>query len=68
MTNNVTGILLKGYLKVFNAILISGHFPESWCEGIITLIFKLNQETLPIPAITEESAYLAVWANYSAQF
>jgi hypothetical protein len=40
MIKSSTGILLKGYLKVLNAILISGHFPESWCEGIITPIFK----------------------------
>ena len=47
MIKSSTGILLKGYLKVFNAILISGHFPESWCEGIITPIFKSGNSLDP---------------------
>lgn len=33
-------ILLKGYYKLFNLILEAGQFPDQWCEGLITPIFK----------------------------
>ena len=32
--------LSKCFLKVFNNVLISGRFPESWREGLITPIHK----------------------------
>ena len=40
MINSSVNILSKGYLKVFNKILVSGSFPERWTEGIITPIYK----------------------------
>jgi hypothetical protein len=33
-------ILLKGYYKLFNLIPEAGQFPDQWCEGLITPIFK----------------------------
>ena len=40
MIKSSVNILSKGYLKVFNKILVSGNFPEGWTEGIITPIYK----------------------------
>ena len=41
MIKSSINILSKGYLKVFNKIMISsGSFPEGWTEGIITPIHK----------------------------
>ena len=33
-------ILAIGFTKTFNAIMNSGNFPSSWCEGLISPIFK----------------------------
>ena len=40
MLKSSAKILLKGYQKLFNLILESGKFPDQWCEGLITPIFK----------------------------
>jgi hypothetical protein len=29
-----------GFINVFNSILKSGNFPSTWCEGLISPIFK----------------------------
>ena len=42
-----TDILAKGYIKLFNAILNAGSFPQSWCEGLITPIFKSGNKQDP---------------------
>lgn len=47
MIKSSVPILLKGYLKVFNIILKSGNFPSSWCEGLITPIFKSGNRLDP---------------------
>ena len=40
-------ILMKGFIKIFNAILKSGIFPDSWCEGLISPIFKSGNTSDP---------------------
>ena len=40
MIKSSISILSKGYLKVFNKILVSGNFPDGWTKGIITPIYK----------------------------
>ena len=40
MIKSSVNILSKGYLKVFNKILVSGSCPEEWTVGIITPIYK----------------------------
>jgi hypothetical protein len=40
-------ILLKLYQKLFNLVLETGHFPDQWCEGLITPIFKSGDKTDP---------------------
>jgi hypothetical protein len=42
-----TNILLQGYKKLFNLILETGSFPDQWCEGLITPIFKSGDKTNP---------------------
>ena len=37
-------ILIQGYMKLFNLILQTGVFPDVWCEGLITPIFKSNDK------------------------
>jgi hypothetical protein len=39
--------LSKGFLKVFNNVLTSGKFPESWTEGLITPIHKSGNSLDP---------------------
>ena len=40
-------ILIKGFAKMFNTIKNSGTFPKSWCEGLITPIFKSGNKLDP---------------------
>ena len=40
-------ILLKLYQKLFNLVLETGNFPDQWCEGLITPIFKSGDKTDP---------------------
>ena len=40
-------ILLSGYHKLFNLILESGIFPDGWCEGLLTPIFKSGEKQDP---------------------
>ena len=40
-------ILLKVYNKLFNFILSSGIFPDMWCKGLITPIFKSGDSANP---------------------
>ena len=37
-------ILIQGYMKLFNLILQTGVFPDVWCEGLITPIFKSDDK------------------------
>ena len=39
--------LLKAYHKLFNLILECGCFPDLWCEGLITPIFKSGDKQEP---------------------
>ena len=38
------------YLKLFNTVLISGIMPQTWCNGVITPIFKsgIKSESDPL--------------------
>ena len=40
-------ILLKLYQKRFSLVLETGHFPDQWCLGLITPIFKSGDKTYP---------------------
>ncbi|CAB4003282.1 Hypothetical predicted protein, partial [Paramuricea clavata] len=40
-------ILANGFIKVFNTIMKSGKFPTSWCEGLISPIFKSGNKLDP---------------------
>ena len=40
MIKSSVEILLHGYYKLFNLVLEYGSFPDQWCEGLITPIFK----------------------------
>ena len=44
MIRHSINILLEGYNKLFNNFLQSGTFPDLWCEGLITPIFKSGDE------------------------
>jgi hypothetical protein len=49
MLKSSAKILLKGYQKLFNYLLIeSGKFPDQWCEGLITPIFKSGDKTIKL--------------------
>ena len=39
--------LKSAICKLFNHILTSGYFPQSWCEGVITPIFKSGDKQDP---------------------
>jgi hypothetical protein len=54
MLKHSVKILLKLYHKLFNLVLETGHFPDQWCEGLITPIFKSEIKLTPIT--TEEFA------------
>ena len=45
MIKHSVGILLHGYYKLFNLVLEYGTFPEIWCEGLITPIFKSGDKS-----------------------
>jgi hypothetical protein len=47
MLKSSAKILLKGYQKPFNLLIESGKFPDQWCEGLITPIFKSGDKTNP---------------------
>ena len=47
MIKSSIGILSKAFLKIFNNILTSGKFPESWTEGLITPIHKSGNSLDP---------------------
>ena len=40
-------ILMPGFIKLFNIIIDSGKFPTTWCEGVITPIFKSGNNLDP---------------------
>ena len=40
-------ILMPGFIKLFNIIINSGKFPTTWCEGVITPIFKSGNNLDP---------------------
>ena len=39
-------IILSVYEKLFNFILDTAVFPSSWCEGLITPIFKSGHKKI----------------------
>lgn len=39
--------LKSAICKLFNHILTSGYFPQSWCEGVMTPIFKSGDKQDP---------------------
>ena len=39
--------LMPMYKKLFNLVLNSGSFPDSWCQGLITPIFKSGKKEDP---------------------
>ena len=41
------GSLLSVYEKLFNIILKAGIYPNTWCEGLITPIFKSGDKSDP---------------------
>ena len=45
MIKHSVPILLHGYYKLFNLVLEYGTFPEIWCEGLITPIFKSGDKS-----------------------
>jgi hypothetical protein len=47
MLKHSVKILLKLYHKLFNLVLKTGHFPDQWCDGLITPIFKSGDKTDP---------------------
>ena len=58
--------LMPIYLQLFNAVLTSGTMPQTWCDGLITPIFKMGLKV--IPQIIEEFVFLVVLVNYFVQF
>ena len=48
MLKSSAKILLKGYQKLFNLLIQSGKFPDQWCEGLITPIFKSGDKTIKL--------------------
>ena len=40
MIKSAVNELMPDYLKLFNTVLRSGIMPQTWCNGIITPIFK----------------------------
>ena len=48
MLKSSAKILLKGYQKLFNLLIESGKFPDQWCEGLITPIFKSGDKTIKL--------------------
>ena len=54
------------YLQLLNAVLTSGTMPQTWCDGLITPIFKSGLKV--IPQIIEEFVFQVVLVNYFAQF
>ena len=58
--------LMPVYLKLFNAVLSSGTMPQTWCGGLITLIFKSGLKM--IPQIIGEYVFLVVLVNYFVPF
>ena len=47
MIKSSADILTQGFAKLFNIILNSGKFPELWCEGLITSIYKSGNKLDP---------------------
>ena len=47
MIKSSADIQTQGFVKLFNIILNSGKFPELWCEGLITSIFKSGNKLDP---------------------
>ena len=47
MIKSSVHILLRGYYKLFNLILESGIFPDGWCVGLLTPIFKSGDKQDP---------------------
>jgi hypothetical protein len=47
MIKSSADILTQGFVKLFNIILNYGKFPELWCEGLITSIFKSGNKLDP---------------------
>ncbi|CAB4012012.1 Hypothetical predicted protein [Paramuricea clavata] len=47
MTKCSTDILSEGFIKLFNKIINTGIFPQSWCEGLITPILKSEDKQDP---------------------
>ena len=47
MIKSSADILTQGFVKLFNIILNSGKFPELWCEGLITSIYKSGNKLDP---------------------
>ena len=47
MIKHSVKILLKLHHKLFNLVLKTGHFPDQWCDGLITPIFKSGDKTDP---------------------
>ena len=47
MIKNSIDIMRPVYLKLFNLILKSGFFPDSWCESSLTPIFKSGEQCDP---------------------
>ena len=47
MIKSSTDILSEGFIKLFNKIINTGIFPQSWCEGLITPILKSGDKQDP---------------------
>ena len=47
MIKSALNELMPDYLKLFNTVLRSGIMPQTWCNGIITPIFKSGAESDP---------------------
>ena len=47
MLKHSVDILANGFIKLFNTIMNTRHFPNSWCEGLISPIFKSGNQQDP---------------------
>jgi hypothetical protein len=47
MIKSSTDILSEGFIKLFNKIINTGIFPQSWCEGLTTPILKSGDKQDP---------------------
>ena len=58
--------LMPVYLQLFNAVLSSGTMPQTWCDGLITPIFKSGIKS--DPSNYRGICFPVVLVNYFVQF